>query len=318
MVDLANQVGASPWFNMPWNADDDYITKFATYVRDHLASDKPVYVETSNEVWNPGYWVYKQAAAEGQQEGLPSSYGGEFQLALERYAEKTQHVMQIWSTVFAGQTSRLVRVAAFQNAQPGYGEMMLKFNNTYQFVDAYATAPYFTFQGTDYTGQSLDDIMNTAIPANMSWTLARAAENKQIAQKYNLRYVTYEAGQHVVLPNNVDLLKQIERDPRMYDLYKSYINTWQSQFGDLMTLFAMTGPISGYGAWGMTEYNGQPIDQTPKLRAVRDFLGISTSTSTTTTTQVCPDGSVIPLTSTCPVSSPTPTPTPHADDQGLS
>ncbi len=78
----------------------------------------------------------------------------------------------------------------------------------------------------------------------------------------------------MVLPNNVDLLKQIERDPRMYDLYKSYINTWQSQFGDEMTLLALTGPISRYGAWGMIEYNGQPISEAPKLRAVRDFLGI--------------------------------------------
>jgi len=73
----------------------------------------------------------------------------------------------------------------------------------------------------------------------------------------------------------------IERDPRMYDLYKSYISTWQSQFGDLMTLFAMTGPISNYGGWGMTEYNGQPIDQAPKLRAVRDFLGITVASNDT-------------------------------------
>jgi hypothetical protein len=75
-----------------------------------------------------------------------------------------------------------------------------------------------------------------------------------------------------------------------------------------MNLFALTGGISGYGAWGMTEYNGQPIDQAPKLKAVRDFLGIgttSTSTGTTTTTQVCPDGTVVPLTSTCPVSTST-------------
>ncbi len=27
MVDLANRVGADPWFNMPHNASDDYITQ---------------------------------------------------------------------------------------------------------------------------------------------------------------------------------------------------------------------------------------------------------------------------------------------------
>jgi hypothetical protein len=305
MVDLANQTGASPWFNMPWNADDDYVTRFATYVRDNLAPGQQVYVETSNEVWNSGYWVYHQAAAEGLQEGLPTDIGGEFQAASERYGEKTAHVMQIWSNVFAGQMSRLVRVYSFQNVQPYYGEMGLKYAMPY--VDAYATAPYWAFMQSDYTGQTLDQIMNTVLPAKMTETLNYAAQDKTLAQKYGLRYVTYEGGQHVVLPNNQALLTQIEHDTRMYDLYTSYINQWQSQFGDELTLFAMTGGISTFGAWGMTEYNGQPIDQAPKLRAVRNFLGLSTttSTSTTPTTQICPDGTQIPLTSTCPVTSTT-------------
>lgn len=318
MVDLANKSGANPWFNVPWNADDDYITRFATYVRDNLAPDKQVYVETSNEVWNPGYPVYHQAAAEGLKEGLPSDIGGEFQLAAERYGEKTSHVMQIWSSVFSGQLNRLVRVYSFQNVQPYYGEMGLKYAIPY--VDAYATAPYWSFMQSDYTGQSLDTIMNSVLPARITETLNYASNNKALAQKYNLRYVTYEGGQHVVLPNNPSLLAQIERDSRMYDLYNSYITNWQSQFGDTLTLFAMTGAISGYGAWGMVEYNGQPLDQAPKMRAVKNFLGTastqvcpdgsvisSTSTCpTTTTTQVCPDGSVISSTSTCPTTTTSP------------
>jgi hypothetical protein len=305
MVALANQAGANPWFNMPWNADDDYVTRFATYVRDNLAPGQQVYVETSNEVWNPGYWVYHQAAAEGFQEGLPSDIGGEFQEAAERYGEKTAHVMQIWSNVFAGQMSRLVRVYSFQNVQPYYGEMGLKY--AMPNVDAYATAPYFAFMQSDYTGQTLDQIMNTVLPAKITETLNYAAQDKTLAQKYGLRYVTYEGGQHVVLPNNQALLTQIEHDSRMYDLYTSYISQWQSQFGDELTLFAMTGGISNFGAWGMTEYNGQPISETPKLRAVQAFLGLSTTTttSTTPTTQICPDGTQIPLTSTCPVTSTT-------------
>jgi hypothetical protein len=237
-------------------------------------------------------------------EGLPGNVGGEFQRAAERYGEKTNHVMQIWSDVFAGQMTRLVRVYAFQNVQPYYGEMGLQYARPN--VDAYATAPYWAFMQSEYTGQTLDEIMNTILPSKMSATLNYAAQSKTLAQKYGLRYVTYEAGQHVVLPNNLDLLKQIEKDSRMYDLYKTYLTQWQSQFGDTMNLFALTGTISGYGAWGMTEYNGQPIDQAPKLKAVRDFLGLSTtSTTTTTQTQLCPDGTVIPLTSTCPISTST-------------
>lgn len=313
MVALANQMGADAWFSMPWNADDDYITKFATYVRDNLAPGRQVYVETSNEVWNAGYPVYHQAAAEGLAENLDGSMGGEFQRAAERYGEKTSHVMQIWSNVFSGQMNRLVRVYAFQTVNIGYGEMGLKYAIPY--VDAYATAPYWAFFDNEYAGQSLDEIMNTVLPGKISEALTNAAQSKALAQKYNLRFVTYEGGQHVVLRNNPTLLTQIERDSRIGNLYTSYINQWQSQIGDTLTLFALTGPISPYGAWGMTEYNGQPSTQTPKMNAVRALLGTttastqicpdgsvisSTSTCPTTTTQVCPDGSVIPSTSTCP------------------
>jgi hypothetical protein len=305
MVALANQANVDPWFSLPWNADDDYITKFATYVRDNLAPGRRAYIENSNEVWNWSYPVTHQAYAEAVAEGLP---GNAYQQVLERYAEKTQHVMQIWSNVFAGQTNRIVRVAAFQNAQPTYVDSTLAYNNFASSVDAVATAPYWAFMQNDYTGQSLDTIMNTILPANISDTLALAAQNKATAQKYGLRYIAYEAGQHVVLPNNLDLLAQIERDPRMYDLYKSYINGWNSKAGgDSLILTNLQSPIGAWGAWGLVEWIGQPVSlsTTPKMQAVKEFLGTTVASDTTTSTttpgtQVCPDGSIISATSTCP------------------
>jgi hypothetical protein len=273
MVDMANQIDADPWFTVPWNADNDYISHFATYVRDHLASGRQVYVETSNEVWNGSYAVSTQAANEAKAEGLPSSGVTATAGALERYAEKTQEVMQIWSTVFAGQSNRLVRVAAFQHVSPYSSDLLLKYRNLYQSVDALATAPYFGHDADSWSsGQSLDSIMTTILPAKVKETLDLAAQQKANAQKYNLRYVTYEGGQHIILSGNQALLAQIERDPRMGDLYKSFVAGWQTGMGDTMTLFALTGPVSSYGAWGLSEYAGQPSNQAPKMSAAREFL----------------------------------------------
>lgn len=308
-VELANQVGADPFFSMPWNADDDYITQFATYVRDHLAAGRVAYVENSNEVWNWGYYVTHQAAAEGAAEGLDGSTGGSFQQATERSAEKTKHVMQIWSTVFSGQMNRLVRVFSFQHVQPFYGEMGLKMLQG--SVDAYATAPYWSMHQSDYTGQSADDILNTVLPAQITSALNFATQNKALAQKYGVRYITYEAGQDVVLPNNLALWTQVERDPRMHDLYKTYLTQWQTNIGDMLTLFNLTGVMSSADGYGMVDYAGEPVSlaATPKMQAVREFLGIATTTAsaattpTSTNTQVCPDGTVIAVTGTCPTMS---------------
>src|SRR5260221_882338 len=135
MVATANQLNVDPWFTIPWNADDDYITRFATYVRDNMAPGHQAYVEVSNEVWNDGYAVTQQASAEAKAEGLLSaedgvSPGGKG----ERYAEKTRQVMQIWSTVFAGQTNRLVRVFAFLHVSPYWSDLLLKDPNTFHSV----------------------------------------------------------------------------------------------------------------------------------------------------------------------------------------
>jgi len=307
-VEIANQLGADPFFEMPWNADDNYITQFATYVRDHLASGRQAYVETSNEVWNWGYWVSHQAVNEATQEGLPGDQAGDAQRGAERYGEKTAHIMQIWSNVFSGQMNRLVRVYSWQHVQPWVGEMGLK--NALPYVDAYATAPYISFHQDEYTGQSIDTIFNTILPAKLTDTMNYAAQDKTLAQKYNLRYITYESGQDVVLPSNQALWSQIELDPRMYDLYKTYLGQWQSQINDELTLFNLTGVLSTGNGYGMVQFAGQPVSKaaTPKMQAIRDFLGISTTTASagsTSTTQVCPDGSVIPLTSTCPTTTTT-------------
>lgn len=301
LVDTANQLNADAWFTIPWNADDDYITRFATYVRDNLAPGHVAYVETSNEVWNSGYPVYAQARNEAIAEKLPSAVtaGAIADGPGERYVEKTRQVMQIWSAVFSGQMNRLVRVAAFQHVAPFWTNALVKYQNLNQSIDAIATAPYFGFDITD--SMTVDQIM-AALPGKANEALNFGLQQKSIAQNAGLRYITYEGGQHIVLPNNVGLLALVERDPRMYDVYNQFISAWQSQIGDSLTLFALTGAPARYGAWGALEYTGQPVIQAPKMRAIQAFLGIATATNTT---QVCADGSVIPSTSTCP----TPTPT---------
>jgi hypothetical protein len=39
MIRLANQVGVEPWFSVPYNADDNYITNMANLIHDQLRPD---------------------------------------------------------------------------------------------------------------------------------------------------------------------------------------------------------------------------------------------------------------------------------------
>jgi hypothetical protein len=277
MIELAKAANADAWFSMPWNADDDYVMRFATLIRDNFPRDRKVYVEVSNEVWNGGYPVMRQAQSEGVAEGLDDSEGPYGQ-AMYRYAEKTRQVMKIWTDVFRGQTNRIVRVVSTQNANPGWSKRILDYRDTADHVDALATAPYWALSDEDDKGQSLDDIMGKVLPARIAETLALASEHKRTAAAHEKRYITYEGGQHVWLNHNDHLVAAIERDPRMYDLYKTYIEQWNRQIGDTLALFALTGGI-GKAGFGLVEYAGQPIAEAPKMRAVKESFGQRSQTS---------------------------------------
>lgn len=271
LVSAANEAGSDLWVTMPWNADDDYLAKFATYVRDHLSTGHHVYVEVSNEVWNGSYPVVAQATREARAEGLPSASGSGLGGNLERYAEKTKQVMAIWARIFSGQSARLVRVASLQHVAPYFSDLLLRYMNLSKSVDALATAPYFGYEAKD--GMPLDQIM-AALPNEVSTAIDFGRQQKAIAQKYGLRYLAYEGGQSVVLPD-VALEERVQRDPRMHVAYAQFLSGWNAQVGDTLNLFALDGQISRYGGWGLSEYVGQPVSQAPKLRAVNEFLGIA-------------------------------------------
>ncbi|HVF33790.1 MAG TPA: cellulose-binding protein, partial [Candidatus Saccharimonadia bacterium] len=52
MIELSNLVDAEPWFTLPHQASDAYVTAFAQVVLARLDAGRRVYVEHSNEVWN--------------------------------------------------------------------------------------------------------------------------------------------------------------------------------------------------------------------------------------------------------------------------
>lgn len=268
MVALANQAHKNVWFTMPWNADDDYIRRFAKYVRDNLSSDLKIYVETSNEVWNYMFPVAMQALTEGRQEGLDSN---DYTAHMKRYAEKSTQVMKIWTEVFSGRQDRLIRVASTQNGSAASINKILSFRDTAQYIDAVATAPYFghTIFKNDPNLSDISAIFSL-IEQEIDKSIEKAKVSSDTAKEFGKAYIAYEAGQHLIT-SDVSLLQRVQRDPRMKDAYDRYLEKWKTNFGGLMSLFADVGPISKYGAWGLREYPGQPLEETPKMRSVLSF-----------------------------------------------
>lgn len=268
MLALVRELDTDAWFVMPWNADDDYISRFAQMVRAQLPAGRHVYVEVGNEVWNGGFAVARQAIAEGRERKLGTN---DTEAGMRRYAQRTGEVMRLWEAAFTGaDRARLVRVLSTQHVYPQTAQIALGFGDTATHVDALATAPYFgtTFGGFDNTRESVFAYLSTDVPA----TLRNAVINRRIATGFGKRYIAYEAGEGIALPAQQPLLDKLQHDPAQYDLHRQYLAGWRRDVGDTLCLLTSVARPGVSGAWGLAAWEDETPAEAPRLRAVQDDM----------------------------------------------
>jgi len=277
MIDLCNRQQADAWFCMPHLANDEFVRNFAQMVKERLDPKLKVYVEYSNEVWNG---MFEQSRWAGQ-EGVRLGFAEKPWEAAWRYtAYRSVQIFKIWEEVFGGR-ERLVRVLPTQAANPYVSERVLEFQGAYRHADALAIAPYISFnvpgQGQGITAsqvenwtleQLMNHIENTCLPQAIDWI----RKQKAVADKFGLRLIAYEGGQHLVGvgggENNeklTRLLHQANRDARMGRVYEQYYQAWEENGGDLFCYFSSVGRWSKWGSWGILEHFDEDPRQSPKF-----------------------------------------------------
>lgn len=283
LIELANEVDANAWFNMPYQANDDYVYQFATLVRDTLDPELKVYVEWSNEVWNGFFpvnsWLY-------QQQALPENAGLDvFQVT----ANEIQRDFDIWTEVFAGQEDRLVRVVAGQQANPWIlQQLLVNMDGKFDAVSssAYAGFPDGAVAGLD-AGTTADDIIDMLFAESIPWALDRLAEHSAIADAYSdelgrdIPLVTYESGSHIfgfatpfVSSPALDAALEAFQSPRMYDVYQTLLNGARDAGVDLYNEFIFTSHPSAawYGTYGLLHGQDESLATAHEYRAIMDFI----------------------------------------------
>jgi hypothetical protein len=307
MVALANETGTSPWFNMPHQATDDYIAKFAAYVRDNLDPNLKVYVEYSNEVWNGQFPQFQYAQNKSNElfGSNPVGGGGWMQW----YGVRTSQMSQIWDQAWGNQSSRVVTVASTQAAFRGLEQYILETpawvaQNPQQnkpakdFIDAYSITGYFgnslgnpdnaatvrswlsdadggfskAFQQLEFGG-----LFSDGIGDSIAGTISAFNYHAGVAQQYGKQLVAYEGGQHVTgvlgLENDQQLTNffiALNRRPEMGTLYTKLLNAWRQSGGTLFNHFVDVGNPSKFGSWGALENLNQT--GSPKYDALQNFI----------------------------------------------
>lgn len=276
MIRLANQTDKDLWVCVPHQASNDFITQMATLFRDQLESERTIYLEYSNEVWN---WIFEQANFNNDNRPANLMYG-------RAMAERAKNVFSIWHSVFAGQTSRVKRVLGLQGGFNYLNENILAQLSPNEW-DFGSPTHYF---GLDHesTGQpvlgansTVADVMANAQNAFLDFKESVKQDYRNV-QVFGKQVITYEGGQHFV--GNVfgigypyqQSMWDAQYSPLMYNMYRQVHDSIASWGCRLAMNFSNAGPQESiYGSWGvLSDIDQQPPFSTtaPKYQALLDIV----------------------------------------------
>lgn len=279
-VELANRMQADAWFNLPHAADDDYVRRFASYVRDHLSPNLHIYVEYTNEVWNTSFSHSEYT----QKKGIEAGYSiNSVEAGFQYYVQRAGEVFAIWEDVFAGR-GRFTRVMGSWDTRPDISRKLLGEYGGSQYADALAIAPYFGGNTKGYRESStVDQVLDLTSAPDSFRSLPQILEHvrgqAEIAHEYGLKLIAYEGGQGLVdwatrepgqHPN--PLFFAANRDPRMGAMYTQLLEGWKAAGGELFMAFSSPRTCQWFGCWGLKEHIRQPRETAPKYQAVLDFI----------------------------------------------
>lgn len=280
MIQLANQTDKDIWVCVPHMASNDFITQMATLFRDQLESNRTIYLEYSNEVWN---WIFQQAHFNNDNRPANLMYG-------RAMAERARNVFTIWHNVFAGQTQRVQRVLGIQGGFNYLNENILAQLSPNDW-DYGSPTHYF---GLDHesTGQpvlgaasTVADVMANAQNAFLGFKESVKQDYRNI-QVFGKEVITYEGGQHFV--GNVfgipypyqQSMWDAQLSPLMYNMYRQMHDSIASWGCKLAVNFSNAGvQESIYGSWGtVSDIDQQPpfTNSAPKYQALLDIIATCT------------------------------------------
>jgi hypothetical protein len=298
MIQLANQVGINPWFNIPHLADNNYATQFATMLRDQLNPQLTPYIEYSNEVWNTTFSQHTHARTQGLNLGLDTDG---YQAAIKYYAQRSTEIFTIFENTY-NNPNQFTAVIGSKTSSGTEGETILAAAQNAPGTPVLAISGYFGFeanwpQNCDQIAnmtidQLLDYLQETSLPIALQRTIAHA----EAAEQLGIPLVVYEGGQHLTTNycnGNTTTQHQIENlfdqanmHPRMTNIYLTHL-TNQHEVGQIQ-LFANyhdTGKWTPTARFGARQHYYQT--EAPKYQALQAVLDQEPppEAPTTTTTQ---------------------------------
>lgn len=279
ICDFINHTDADLWICVPDDANDDYVYKMASLLKENLGVQKKLYLEYSNEVWNSSFEQNHRAARKGRALGMAET---DWEAAWLYTARRSVEIFSIFEDVFGG-AERLIRLLPSQAANPYVSEQILKYEDAWEHADALAIAPYI---GWSISEDEKDEVLKLGVEGVLDClenkvlpeTIETMRKQKALADRYGLGLVAYEAGQHLVGlwganddENLNSILIAANRSERMGSIYEKYFIAWEELGGGALCHFSSVGKWSKWGSWGLIEYADETEKDSAKYRTTLEY-----------------------------------------------
>lgn len=309
VADLTNMTEASPWICVPHAATDDYVRNLARLLRDSIRPDVHIYLEYSNEVWNPDFpqYHYNREFTDHAPEAADIRAGatpGETYFTTiaqpRRYAERLIQIAQIFEEEFGVELAARTKLRPVFCWQTGSDYGRERYLDVLEWIDAKYGPPadyLYAIGSTGYFGDFDEDGRRAqGSPAevvevmrqNSDANVPDLAELSGYAKAFGIKHVQYEGGPANGGPrDNLDnLANRIEanRHPDMRDLVirnyaRNFFDTTvvqDAEVNELANYFVLLGKPSRYGCWGSLEDAAHIDDaeRAPKYDALKELTGM--------------------------------------------
>ncbi len=274
MFDLCNRMQKACWITVPHLAIETYekdptnnhFTELAKLAKENLDPGLTLYIEYSNETWNYGFEQAHYCKKRGEELKFDED---PYAAAFKFHVFASSRMNDAFVKVFGNQSARVKWVVAGQLSQAYGTEKQVdalrdpKINLGARMPAYYSISNYVGSDNKiDGASSTMPADFRAGIKDTLKWTDDAIAQIKGTG----MQLVSYEGGQHLL--KNADTFS---RNPVTYDLYKEWLDAMTSKF--ILTMhYANSGSYADNGAWGAKEKTGQAISESPKARALRDWI----------------------------------------------
>ena len=269
----------NPWISVPYQADDNYITKLSELFKDQLRSDLQLFIEYGDEGWSLQNKVGKYVEQKGIEQKLSSD---PYSARIKFYAKRSKEIFQIFTKTFFGagadiksedRKSRLTFIISSKTDDTTLTTDIIGSQEIKDALDAVAITADLVVPLNSTFDYTSDKVVQNLFEKEISTSIENATtlikkhittiqDNKKKAFIYNV----------TVSGNGHPFLRNVTSDSRFTSLFLKFLTSLKSNGIDVIV---HSSYVNENSPSALLQYQNTNTSSSPIFNAIKSFINES-------------------------------------------